>query len=100
MGIINGLASWVDKIFPPYAADPLLSPTQVAAGYVMTLLAGLQASYWEGQPTPFTFGALVLVTAAYARYERLATNHLPGAPTVSAGPLPLTWKLKSSRPRR
>ncbi len=98
MGIINGLASWVDKIFPPYAADPLLSPTQVAAGYVMTLFAGLQGTYWQGQPTPFTFGALVLVTAAYARYERVATNHLPGEPTISAGPLPLTWKLKSVDP--
>jgi VCBS repeat-containing protein len=98
MGIINGLASWVDKIFPPYDASPILNPTQVAGGWVMTLMAGLQGTYWQGQPTPFTFGALVLVTAAYARYERLATNHLPGMPEVSAGPLPLTWKLKSIDP--
>lgn len=97
-GIITGLASWVDSIFPPYEPDPILNPTQVAAGWVMTLYAGLQGTYWNGQPTPFTFGALVLVTAAYARYERLATNHLPGEPTVSAGPLPLTWKLKSTDP--
>lgn len=98
MGIINGLASWVDKVFPPYESSPILNPTQVAGGWVMTLLAGLEGTYWQGQPTPFTFGALVLVTAAYARYERLATNHLPEAPTVSAGPLPLTWKLKSVDP--
>ncbi|ORA02096.1 hypothetical protein BST17_25185 [Mycolicibacterium bacteremicum] len=98
MGVINALANWVDQIFPPYQADPILNPTQVAAGWVMTLFAGLQGTYWNGQPTPFTFGALVLVTAAYQRYERLATNQLPGAPTVSAGPLPLTWKLKSVDP--
>jgi len=98
MGIINGLASWVDQIFPAYESDPILNPTQVAAGWVMTLFAGLQGTYWQGQPTPFTFGALVLVTAAYARYERLATNQLPGEPTISAGPLPLTWKLKSVDP--
>ncbi|TLH63231.1 hypothetical protein C1S81_00015, partial [Mycolicibacterium neoaurum] len=98
MGIVNALAGFVDAIFPPYAADPILNPTQVAAGWVMTLFAGLQGTYWNGEPTPFTFGALVLVTAAYSRYERLATNQLPGAPTVSAGPLPLTWKLKSIDP--
>lgn len=98
MGIITGLAKWVDQVFPPYESDPILNPTQVAAGWVMTLYAGLQGTYWNGQPTPFTFGALVLMTAAYARYERLATNHLPGEPTVSAGPLPLTWKLKSTDP--
>ncbi|WP_304117299.1 Ig-like domain-containing protein, partial [Mycolicibacterium bacteremicum] len=98
MGFINALANWVDQIFPPYQSDPILNPTQVAAGWVMTLFAGLQGTYWNGQPTPFTFGALVLVTAAYQRYERLATNQLPGAPTVSAGPLPLTWKLKSVDP--
>ncbi|MGU3653235.1 Ig-like domain-containing protein, partial [Mycolicibacterium sp. A43C] len=98
MGIVNALAGFVDAIFPPYAADPILNPTQVAAGWVMTLFAGLQGTYWNGEPTPFTFGALVLVTAAYSRYERLATNQLPGEPTVSAGPLPLTWKLKSIDP--
>ncbi|MCF6386026.1 Ig-like domain-containing protein [Mycobacterium sp. MBM] len=98
MGIINGLAAWVDQIFPPYESDPILNPTQVAAGWVTTLSIALQGTYWNGQPTPFTFGALVLVTAAYARYERLATNHLPGEPTISAGPLPLTWKLKSTDP--
>ena len=98
MGVVNALASWVDQIFPPYDPDPILNPTQVAAGWVMTLFAGLQGTYWNGQPTPFTFGALVLMTAAYSRYERLATNQLPGEPTVSAGPLPLTWKLKSIDP--
>ncbi|MGW0158623.1 Ig-like domain-containing protein [Mycobacterium sp. NPDC003323] len=98
MGVVNALANWVDQIFPPFESDPILNPTQVAAGWVMTLFAGLQGTYWNGQPTPFTFGALVLMTAAYQRYERLATNHLPEAPTVSAGPLPLTWKLKSVDP--
>ncbi|MGN7782619.1 Ig-like domain-containing protein, partial [Mycolicibacterium sp. 22603] len=98
MGIVNALAGFIDAIFPPYAPDPILNPTQVAAGWVMTLFAGLQGTYWNGEPTPFTFGALVLVTAAYSRYERLATNQLPGEPTVSAGPLPLTWKLKSIDP--
>ncbi|WP_395306767.1 Ig-like domain-containing protein [Mycobacterium sp. AMU20-3851] len=98
MGAVKAIASWLDAVLPAYDSNPILNPTQVAAGFVMTLQAVMQGTYWNGQPTLFTFGAYILLSAAYQRYERLATNHLPGAPTLAAGPLPLTWKLTSTDP--
>lgn len=98
MGAVKAIASWLDAVLPAYDPNPLLNPTQVAAGFVLTLQAVMQGTYWNGQPTLFTFGAYILLSAAYQRYERLATNQLPGAPTLAAGPLPLTWKLTSTDP--
>ncbi len=98
MGAVKAIASWLDAVLPAYDPNPILNPTQVAAGFVMTLQAVMQGTYWNGQPTLFTFGAYILLSAAYQRYERLATNHLPGAPTLAAGPLPFTWKLTSVDP--
>ncbi len=98
MGAVKAIASWLDAVLPAYEPNPILNPTQVAAGFVLTLQAVMQGTYWNGQPTLFTFGAYILLSAAYQRYERLATNQLPGAPTLAAGPLPLTWKLTSTDP--
>lgn len=97
-GVINTLVGWLDALLPAFDPSPILNPTQVAAGWVMTLYAGLQSSYWNGSPTPITFAAYVLMTVAYNRYERLGTNHLPGVPTITTGALPLTWKLTSVDP--
>ncbi|MEN4479998.1 beta strand repeat-containing protein [Mycolicibacterium cosmeticum] len=99
MGIINAIATGLEKLLPAYDADPILAPSQVAAGWVVAINQILAGTYWNGAPTPFTVPVYILMVAAYQRYENLATNHLPGAPSVVAtGPLPGTYKLTSNDP--
>ncbi|MCV7357958.1 VCBS repeat-containing protein [Mycolicibacterium fluoranthenivorans] len=95
---IEQFAKAVDKFFPAYPDNPILAPSQVAAGYVVTLQTLLQATLFNGAPTPLTVPVYLFLAAAYTRYERLATNHLPGTPIISAGPLPGTYKLTSTDP--
>ncbi|MHA3022169.1 beta strand repeat-containing protein [Mycobacterium sp. BMJ-28] len=97
--VINAIATQLEKLLPAYDADPILAPSQVAAGWVVAINQILQGTYWNGAPTPFTVPVYILMVAAYQRYEKLATNHLPGAPTlVATGPLPGTYKLTSNDP--
>ncbi|MBI3227475.1 MAG: hypothetical protein HYZ39_20715 [Mycolicibacterium cosmeticum] len=95
---IEQFANAVDKFFPAYPDNPILAPSQVAAGYVVTLQTLLQATLFNGAPTPLSVPVYLFLAAAYTRYERLATNHLPGQPIVSTGPLPGTYKLTSTDP--
>ena len=95
---IEQFAKTVDKFFPAYPDNPILAPSQVAAGYVVTLQTLLQATLFNGAPTPLSVPVYLFLAAAYTRYERLATNHLPGQPIVSTGPLPGTYKLTSTDP--
>ena len=69
MGAVKTIASWLDAVLPAYDPNPILNPTQVAAGFVLTLQAALQGTYWNGQPTLFTFGAYILLSAAYQRFH-------------------------------
>ncbi len=86
--VINAIATQLEKLLPAYDADPdprhrLRSPP----GGSSRSTRFCRVPTGTAPSTLFTVsGVYILMVAAYQRYEKLATNHLPGAPTLAGPP--------------